>query len=123
MSQEPTRSRKRAKSPLRERRVRERSSQPGRMAAWATGLALLFLFITLLALVLVPMRLEQDVEVVREQLATVFDPVLVQGQAVAGTVDDPDDLFPHAAVPVKPDARQNVFYRRRVAMLTVEWPD
>ncbi|MBT8396519.1 MAG: PAS domain-containing sensor histidine kinase [Gemmatimonadetes bacterium] len=74
MSQRPNPTKRRTRSPLRERRGRARSDQPGRLAAWATGLALLFLLLTLLALVLVPMRLQRDVEEVRERIRTVLEP-------------------------------------------------
>ncbi|MGD2122533.1 MAG: PAS domain-containing sensor histidine kinase [Gemmatimonadota bacterium] len=49
-------------------------SQPGRGAAWATGFALLFLFLSLLALVLLPSRWEEDVQDLRDQVREVLDP-------------------------------------------------
>ncbi len=53
---------------------RSRSAPPGRGAAWATGFSLLFLFLSLLALALVPRRLEQDVGEVRDRIQDVLEP-------------------------------------------------
>ena len=50
------------------------SASPGRGAAWATGLALLFLFVSLLALVLLPVRLKNEVDVVHEWIQGVLEP-------------------------------------------------
>jgi PAS domain S-box-containing protein len=52
------------------------SAPPGRGAAWATGFALLFLLLSLLALVLVPQRLEEDVRGVRDQIKDVLEPAV-----------------------------------------------
>jgi len=46
----------------------------GRTASWLTGLSLLFLLLSLLALVLVPAYLEREVAVVRAQLRNVLEP-------------------------------------------------
>ena len=55
---------------------RLQSAPPGRGAAWVTGFALLFLLLSLLALVLVPMRLEEDVQAVREEIRNVLEPAV-----------------------------------------------
>lgn len=52
------------------------SAPQGRAAAWATGFALVFLLLSLLALVLVPKRLEEDVQAVRDQIRNVLEPAV-----------------------------------------------
>jgi PAS domain S-box-containing protein len=52
----------------------ERSARRGRGAAWATGFWLLFLFVSLLALALVPMWLERDVRSARNLIREVLEP-------------------------------------------------
>lgn len=50
------------------------SGSPGRGAAWATGFSLLFLFVSLLALVLLPRRLEDEIRELRGWIEGVLEP-------------------------------------------------
>jgi len=74
MSPKPTQTALRRSLPRKKGAGRSRSAPPGRGAAWATGFALLFLFLSLLALALVPRRLEQDVGEVRDRIQNVLEP-------------------------------------------------
>ncbi len=73
MSPKPIRSALR-KKPRRGGGGPEGSSSLGRGAAWATGFWLVFLFVSLLALALVPLVLERDVEDVRKRIGDVLEP-------------------------------------------------
>ncbi|MCJ7626794.1 MAG: hypothetical protein MUO50_00255, partial [Longimicrobiales bacterium] len=53
---------------------RSRVASPGRWAARATGFALFFLFLSLLALALAPIWLERDVGVVEDRIQKVLEP-------------------------------------------------
>ena len=74
MSPRPTRGKGRKTRIVEKRRRGFDPSQPGRAAAWATGFALVFLFLSLLVLVLLPSRLERNVQDLRDEVREVHDP-------------------------------------------------